>query len=193
MIQLKFASIENAEYQGNSLKDLFLGLRQRGDVKDLSEGAYKYIYNVGKLNDGLVFALTKENNVFSAQLGKDVSEACKSKRRSLVEAHYQFLKESFGESMAFAGLNYLKSGTDPVVSDESVVKHMFDEFISTLEHDLELKYTFEKDSDDKIDFDIEIEKYNGRSLFNIPELMPATGNFDWSIQRDFTKHHNKVG
>jgi len=193
IIQAKLTSVGETDYSGSKLSDIANGLKQRGEIRETSEEGYKYLYKVAELEDGPILVLSKVNNIFSNEKKLQVGEELlKSDGRSLVEEYYRFLNETFGESAGFAGLNYLRKGFEQTILDGSFLKSLCDNYMETLPPNEGLTYTFEKGSTDKLDFDVEIERYHGTNLFQVAELLPSTGNFDWNHSRDFTTFHNKT-
>ena len=183
IIQAKFSTLSNSDIAGYISE-----LKQKGDLKEVPEEHYKYLYKVGDLFDGPILTLTKSNTTFSGQASPKVStETLKSDGRTLVEDYYRFITENFGEEAGFSGLNYLRKGYEQSIEDGFLLKHLFDNYMNTLPGNNGIEYKFEKGSTDKMDFEIEIEKFTGGSLWKIPGLLEATGNFDWNHPRDFHK------
>lgn len=193
LLQVKIESASKIEYHNLNIADLATELKQVGDVKEIPNEENKYLYKVSDLEDGPVFAMTRTDTIFSGKSGEKPShEVCKTQGRDVVEQYYQFLLETFDQGTAFLGVNYLKSGFEQVIADPFVIKNIFDNFMSEIPMTDDFAYTFEKGSTEKLDFEIELEKCSGTSLFKIPELLNATGNFDWNRLTDFTQHHNKA-
>ncbi len=192
VIQAKISSVGDIEYSGSKLSDIANGVKNKGDIRETNEEVYKYLYKVGDLEDGPIFVMSRINSIFAtgnrAQVG---DEFLKESGKSLVEEYYRFLNETFGVSVGFAGSNYLRNGFERTIQDGSILKSLF-EYIDTLQPNESLDYVFEKGSTDKLDFEVEIERYQGTNLFQVAELQSSTGNFDWNHPRDFTTVHNKT-
>ena len=193
IIQAKISSVGATEYSGSKLSDIAIGVKNKGDIRETSEEVHKYLYRVGDLDDGPIFVMSRINNIFSTGNRSQVGdELLKESGKSLVEEYYRFLNEAFGTSVGFAGLNYLRKGFEQAVQDGFILKSLFDNYMETLQPNEGLEYVFEKGSTDKLDFEVEIERYQGTNLFQVAELQPSTGNFDWNHPRDFTTVHNKT-
>jgi len=190
LIRVKFSSLNELDYSGTKILELVSELKQRGDLKEISGEGFTYLYKVGDLIDGPIITLTKSNTVFSGNTAPKVAvETLKSDGRDLVEGYYRYLCETYGDEVGFAGLNYLRKGYEQCIEDGFLLKHLFDNFMATLPGNSQIEYKFEKGSTEKLDFEIEIEKFTGASLFKIPGVHENTGNFDWNHPRDFHSKH----
>jgi len=172
--------------KNQQIYDYFNGLKEDGDLKETQEPDFKYLYKLEVYRTKDVFSLSRNNSIFSTQNIID-KEGVKSKIGTLVETYFSYYAEKFSRPVALNSLNYLENNLEKALEGPT---NFVQSFIADILREDSVDYIFERGSMEKIEYNVEVEKYIKGNLLLAPQLKPETGNFDWDKTKEFLKSYS---